>query len=151
MPRTSWIAATLLVSSACGGAQPPPFKPLADTKLLMEAVLEPQANVVWRSVGTIIDAAGEQNVRPKTQEEWTAVRDAAVVVAESGNLLMMVPRAKDAEWMQIAQTLVDTSAKAVRAADARNVDQIFDVGAEMYEVCVSCHSKYMEAITQATK
>ena len=80
-----------------------------------------------------------------------AVRNAAVAVAESGNLLMMAPRAKDDAWMRICQTMVDAGAKAIRAAEAKNADQVFDAGGEIYEVCTNCHSKYMLAITQANK
>jgi hypothetical protein len=153
MRNTLWIvAATLFVCSACtGGAEPPPFKPIVDTKLLMEAVVDPQADVIWDSVGTIITAAGEEHIRPKTEEEWMAVRNAAVAVTESGNLLMMVPRAKDDEWMRICQAMVETGAKAIQAAEAKDVDRVFDVGGEIYAVCVNCHSKYVDAIAQADK
>jgi hypothetical protein len=148
MRNRLWIvAAAVLASSACtGGAEPPPFKPIVDTKLLMEAVLDPQADVIWNSVGTIITASGEENIRPKTEEEWIAVRNAAVAVAESGNLLMMVPRAKDEEWMRISQAMVDTGAKAIKAAEAKDVDQVFDVGGEIYAVCTNCHAKYDPSI-----
>jgi hypothetical protein len=117
----------------------------------MESVIDPSADIIWASVGTIITVAGEENIRPRTEEEWMAVRNAAVVVAESGNLLMMVPRAKDQEWMRIAQAMVETGAKAIKAAEARNADQVFDVGGEIYEVCTNCHSKYMDTITQSDK
>lgn len=149
---SSIVAAALFVSSACsGGAQPTPFKPIVDTKLLMESVIDPNADIIWASVGTIITAEGEENIRPKTEEEWMAVRNAAVVVAESGNLLMMVPRAKDEEWMRISQAMIDTGAKAIQAADAKNADQIFEVGGDIYVVCANCHSKYVVATTQADK
>lgn len=154
MRTTFWLLATaLFVSSACGGgaAEPPPFKPIVDTRLLMEAVVDPSADVIWDSVGTIITAEGEEHIRPKTDEEWMAVRNAAVAVAESGNLLMMVPRAQDEEWMRISQAMVDTGAKAIEAAEAQNVDQVFDVGGEIYAVCTNCHSKYVDEITQANK
>ncbi len=153
MRKTSWIvAAAVFVSSACsGGAQPPPFKPIVDTKALMASVIDPQADIIWAAVGTIITAAGEENIRPKTEEEWMAVRNAAVVVAESGNLLMMVPRAKDEEWMRISQAMIDTAAKAMRAAEAKNADQVFVVGGDLYAVCTNCHAKYDPAIAQANK
>ena len=43
---------------------------------------------------TIDTKDGTEEIRPRTDEEWTAVRNAAVTLAESGNLLMMVPRAQ---------------------------------------------------------
>ena len=150
MKKQLWTVITAaLVGSSCGaGSQPPPFKPVADTALLMEAFIDPAADVIWNSVGTIITSAGEEHIRPKTDEEWTAVRNAAVAVTEAGNLLMMVPRAKDEEWMRISQAMIDTGAQAIKAAEAKNADQVFDTGAEIYAVCTNCHAKYDPTITR---
>jgi hypothetical protein len=150
------IAFPLLVvsaaSAACRGPEPPPFKPVADTKLLMQAVIDPTADEIWDSVRTIITDKGTEEFRPRTNAEWDAVRNHAVALAESGNLLMMVPRAKDGgEWMKRAQDLIDTSERAIRAAEAKNADQLFAAGGDIYESCSSCHQKYMEAIVNAKK
>ena len=144
------IAAAAVTLSACGGGgnEPPPFKPIADTALLMEAFIDPAADVIWGSVGTIITAAGEEHIRPRTEEEWMAVRNAAVAVTEAGNLLMMVPRAKDAEWNRISQAMIDTGAAAIKAAEAKDPDGVFDTGAEIYAVCTNCHAKYDPTITR---
>jgi hypothetical protein len=140
--RTLSLVLVVALMTACG-ATPPPFKPIADTKLLMQATVDPAADHVWDAAGTIITAAGEEELGPKNEEEWVAVRNSAVTLAESANLLMMVPRAKDGdEWMRLCQALAETAATAIRAAEARNKDQIFDAGAEIYGVCTNCHSKY---------
>jgi hypothetical protein len=144
----------VVAAAACGSgaAQPPPFKPVADTKLLMQAMIDPMADEIWDAVKTIITKDGTQEIRPHTNAEWEAVRHHAVVLAESGNLLMMVPRAKDGgEWMKRAQDLVETSERAIHAAEAKNADQLFTVGGDIYESCSGCHQKYMEAIVNATK
>jgi hypothetical protein len=134
------------------GAAPPPFKPVADNKLLMQAVIDPSADAVWDSVKTIITAQGVEEIRPRTEAEWAAVRNSAVTLAESGNLLMMPPRARDGgEWMQRAQELVAASEAAMRAADAKNADRLFTVGGDIYDACSHCHQKYMEAIVNANK
>lgn len=153
MRKLSAICPLLVVCAACGRAPaPPPFKPVADTKLLMQAVIDPTADEIWDSVRTIVTAQGSEEIRPRTNAQWDAVRNHAVTLAESGNLLMMVPRAKDGgEWMKRAQELVDTSERAIRAAEAKNADQLFTVGGEIYESCSNCHQKYMEAIVNANK
>jgi len=139
------------VVSACG-TQPPPFKPVADSKLLMQAIVDPSASIIWEAVKTIESPAGTQEIRPKNAEEWTAVRNAAVALAESGNLLMLVPRAKDGgEWMKRAQEMIDTGERAIRAAEAKNAEQLFTVGGDIYESCSNCHRKYMAAIVDANK
>ena len=149
MNMLRWSIAAALTVSACGGGnEPPPFKPIADTALLMEAVIDPMADVIWGSVGTIVTAAGEEHIRPKTEEEWMAVRNAAVAVTEAGNLLMMVPRAKDAEWMRISQAMIDTGAAAIKAAEAKDPDGVFDAGADIYAVCTNCHAKYDPTISR---
>lgn len=147
------VLVSALALPACSRApEPPPFKPVADTKLLMQSVVDPTADEIWDSVRTIITKDGVEEIRPRTNEEWQTVRNQAVALAESGNLLMMVPRAKDGgEWMQRARELVDVSEKAIRAAETKNADQLFTVGGEIYESCSNCHQKYMEAIVNANK
>ena len=154
MPKAVAFAVAIAVSSAaCSSAPPPPpFKPVADTKLLMQSVIDPTADEIWDSVRTIITAEGTEEIRPHTNEEWTAVRNHAVALAESGNLLMMVPRAKDGdEWMQRAREMIDSSEKAVRAAEAKNADDLFNAGGDIYAACSNCHQKYMDAIVNANK
>jgi hypothetical protein len=144
--------ASIPALSACGGPAPPPFKPIADTKLLMQSVVDPNADFVWDAVKTIETKEGTQEIRPKTDAEWVAVRNAAVAVAESGNLLMMVPRAKNGgEWMQLAQDMINTGQEAIKAAEARNAEKLFTVGGDMYESCSNCHRKYLDAIVNANK
>jgi hypothetical protein len=144
--------ASIPALSACGGPAPPPFKPIADTKLLMQSVVDPNADFVWDAVKTIETKEGTQEIRPKSDAEWIAVRNAAVAVAESGNLLMMVPRAKNGgEWMQLAQDMINTGQEAIKAAEAKNADKLFTVGGDIYESCSNCHKKYLEAIVNANK
>ena len=145
------LAGTLAVA-ACGGPTPPPFKPVVDTKLLMQSVVDPNADFVWDAVKTIETTAGTEEIRPKTDEEWIAVRNAAVAVAESGNLLMMVPRAKNGgEWMELAQDMINTGQEAIKAAEAKNAEKLFTVGGDIYESCSNCHRKYLDAIVNANK
>ena len=153
MRRTAVAACLSALSVACSSAPaPPPFKPVADNKLLMQAVVDPNADIVWDSVKTIVTAKGTEDIRPRTEEQWTAVRNAAVALTESGNLLMLVPRAKDGgEWMKRSQELINTGEAAIRAIDAKNADRLFTVGGDIYEACSSCHRQYMEAIVNANK
>ena len=139
--RFAWFG--FLFISACSSAPPaPPYEPVADVKQLMASVVEPAADVYWDAVGTI-DEKGTIEIEPQSVEEWDAVRNAAYVVAESGNLLMMPSRAKDAgEWMTLSQQLIETGQRAIKAAEARNKTAVFDVGAEVYDVCTNCHAKY---------
>jgi hypothetical protein len=87
---------------------------------------------------------------PKTDEEWAVVRNGAYQLAESGNLLMIGSRAKDAgEWMRQSQALIDVGIRAIQAAEAKDKDRVFEVGGEIYMVCSSCHEKYQVKIVEA--
>ena len=147
------LCSLAVVCASCSSApEPPPFKAVVDNKLLMQAVVDPMADVVWDSVKTIITAKGTEEFRPKTEEEWTHVRNAAVALTESGNLLMLVPRAKDGgEWMKLSQQLITTGEAAIRAVDSRNADRLFTVGGDIYEACSNCHRQYVDAIVNANK
>jgi hypothetical protein len=145
MNRTLRLVALIAVLGAgCNSAPPPPpFRPVADVKQLMASVVEPAAEIYWDAVGTIYDENGATEIEPQTIEEWDAVRNAAYVVAESGNLLMMSSRAKDGgDWMTLSQAMIDVGERAIRAAEGRSKTNVFDVGAELYETCTNCHAKY---------
>jgi hypothetical protein len=153
MKKVRMVAAIgALVCGACGGGpQPPPFKPVADVKQLMGPI-DASADVIWEATGEIISKDGVVQRRPKNQAEWDAVRNAAIMITESGNLLMMTPRAKDGDvWMERSQAMIDTGLAAWKAAEAKNVDQLFTVGGDVYEACSQCHRRYMDAIVNANK
>src|SRR3954468_5990015 len=137
---------------ACSGPEPPPFKPVADTKLLMQSIVDPNADLVWDAVKTIDTPTGTEEIRPRSDEQWAAVRNAAVTVAESGNLLMMVPRAKNSgEWMTLAQGMIDSGQEAIKATDAKNAERLFTVGGDIYDACSACHARYLDSIVNANK
>ena len=139
-------ALVLVALAACAPAQDETasnYRPVGDVADLMAGVVEPAAEVYWDAVGVIVDSAGEHQLAPQTDEEWLAVRAAAYTVAEAGNLLMMPERALDqGAWIAMSQALVEAGQRALEAADARSLDGVFDMGAEMYFVCTNCHGTY---------
>ncbi len=143
------IAAALFVTAAaCNGAPPaPPFKPIAETKDLMEFIMERQADIVWGATGTIITEAGVDERSPKTDEDWVAVKAAAVNLVEAGNLLMLAPRAQDGDrWMKNVQSMMGQGEKMIAAIDRKDTKAMFDVGSDLYDTCTNCHMHYMPAI-----
>ena len=134
----------LAAASACSSAPPPPpYKPVADLKQLMANVVEPAADEYWDAVGWIDDAQGTTEIEPTSQEEWDAVRQHAYAITESGNLMMLPTRAKDSdEWMRMSVALIEAGQRAIRAAEQKNKQAVFDTGAEIYEACTNCHAKY---------
>ncbi len=139
-PATSTTSsAAAPVAAAEGG-----FTAVADVRELMASILDPSTDVIWDAVGTIITVAGTEERMPKNDEEWAAVRRAAFVVAESGNLLMMPGRVPDdPDWIKMSQALIEVGSRAIKAADAKDKDALFSAGGEIYVVCSACHEKFM--------
>lgn len=146
-PEMKTLLLGALALAACQAPPPPPaqppFKPIATTAELMHAVVDPSADVLWASVGSTVTTEGVEDFYPRTEEEWTKIENAATVLMESGNLLMIGERAQDqAEWMTRSQDLVDAGKLALTAAQSRNPDEIFRVGGDVYAACDTCHQRY---------
>jgi len=140
----------ILLAGCSSAPPPPPFKPVANLKELMNSVIDPSADLIWDSVATIQTPGQTEERRPHTTDEWTKVQDAATMVAESGNLLMMVPRAKDGDvWMKMAQGLIDAGEEARKGAAAKDADAVFNAGANIYYACSNCHVRYIDEIKSA--
>jgi len=151
--RYPWLVVPILLSGCGSGTDEPPFTLVADLADLMSTVVDPAADVYWDAVGWIIDASGTTEIRPESPEEWEAVRNAAYQVAESGNLMMMRGRAVDEpEWIAFSQALISVGRRAIEAAEARDEQGVFDVGAEIYAVCTACHATYaVETLRPGTR
>ena len=54
-------------------------------------------------------------------------------------------------WMKRSQEMIDTGLAAWKAAEAKNVDQLFTIGGDIYEACSHCHQEYMDAIKNANQ
>lgn len=146
--RNLWaVVPLLLMSAACNSAPAaPPFKPVVDTKTLMSALMERQADIVWESVSETIIGNDVIEHRPQTDEEWLNVRNAAISVTEAGNLLMIAPRGQDQGWMDASTKLIAQGERMIAAVDRKDPKAVFDVGSDLYDACVNCHMHYMPAI-----
>ncbi len=141
--RTPGLICTLLLTGACADAPAPPsFVAAADSRQLMLSVLEPAAEVYWDAAGFVWDMEGEHEIEPRTAEEWEAVENAAWVLAESGNLLLLQERVQGDHWVAMSRSMIDVGKRAVEAAEARDPDRVFQVGGDVYLVCTGCHAVY---------
>jgi hypothetical protein len=109
-------------------------KPVATARQVMLGITVPASNAVF-------GAAAET---PANDAAWENIEASALAVAESGNLLLVPPRAVDEqEWRQYALALVEAGVRAAEAARAKDEEQISAAGDAMYEVCEQCHAKYL--------
>lgn len=156
MRTIAWLLpVALLGASACAGPAPPPPPPFQTTvnmKDLMLNVIDPAVDGIWDAVGTVVTIEGTFEKFPATDDEWAGVRGYAIQLAESGNLLMLPSRSNgSAEWIADAQALIAASARALKATEAKDKDALFTIGGDIYDVCTSCHSKFIVPTPVAVK
>jgi hypothetical protein len=131
----------MLALGAC--KQSPPIQAVSTLEEVMHHMVIPNAEVVWKSVGTIYTVGNVEERKPRTEEEWLHVEEAATVLTEAGNLLMMEGRAKDTgRWMERSKALREAGASLHQAAKARNVEQVFERGGHLFDACQGCHFDY---------
>jgi hypothetical protein len=80
---------------------------------------------------------------PTTSEEWMELEMKALMLAETGNLLMTPERAwDDGQWMRDAMLLREAGRAAFEAVRARDVQALIDLNDQLYQSCVTCHGNY---------
>ncbi len=129
------LVGVLLCLASVAPAQQTTVAPVASVMQLMEAMVIPSSDALFN--------VGRQ--APQNDDEWAAIRNHAIILAESGNLLMIGGRAKDEEaWMKMSQALVDAGAVALKAAEAKNVDAVLEAGNQIIDTCETCHASYLD-------
>jgi hypothetical protein len=121
------LAASLLLFQA----QQRDFKPVANVNQLMNALIIPSSNALF-NVGL---------EEPEGDDGWSEVRNQAVVLAESGNLLLMRSEGREG-WITASQTMIAAGEASLAAAEARDVDELLLIGDQILESCQSCHDQY---------
>ena len=110
---------------------------------LMAYLLDPAAEAIWDSAGYVITEVGEFNLEPTDQKGWDRVKHGAKVISESSHLLSMPNRAVDnAQWVALSMALKGMGERALAAAKNEDSEELFKVGADLYQVCVACHQAY---------
>ncbi len=146
----------------------PDVAPTATIKDLMLGLIDPAADAVWLSVTTVVGATGTVETAPRNDEDWNKVRYGALTLVEGANLLLMPGRrvaapgeksvtpgvelepeemdaliARDrAAWNARARALRDAGLAVLQAADDRNADKVFELGATVEDTCESCHRQF---------
>src|SRR5919201_3539821 len=129
------FAGLLIVTAGAVMAQTPDAaQPIGTMADLMTSMVYPAANDLLLS----ITRGG-----PKDDKEWMAVQRNAVLLGESGNVMMMRGHARDqGQWIANAKMLVDAGAAAYRAARAKDLNALTALEAPINNSCVSCHKQY---------
>lgn len=128
----------------------PPFDNSVSVKELMASMMDPTADIVWESVGTIVTKEGTFERAPETDEEWDRIKAHAIILVESGNLLLLPARSgNNPEWNQLTVDFIAQAKRVVEAASKHDKQGMFDRGADMYDACVNCHKRFDPLIRDA--
>jgi hypothetical protein len=137
MRNIGMLSIALLLAAGTYSAQAPqPAAPPVGTMMeLMRSMVYPAANEV------LLAAARP----PRNDQEWMTVQRSAVLLAESGNVLMMPGRTRGdqgGEWQKHARMLVEAGGAAYKAAKAKDIAALMAVDAPLNASCVGCHKQY---------
>ena len=177
IPATFSLLAVSLVAQTAKPATPKPaaaapraaaasgYKPSATVKEIMDYIVIPSSEALFNAVSSTSGANGVEDKAPKTDADWAAVRERALLLAEAGNLLMVpgrhVASAKDksknpgselepaqmdalvarspAVFAQKAAGIRAAALIALKAIDAKDVEGLSNAGGDIDEACESCH------------
>ena len=123
-------------------AQAPEYQPVGNMSQLMVNIIYPASDAIFYF----------ERKLPSNQVEWNELANQALILAESGNLLLMPGRARDkANWTKDAKLLIDAGAAAYKAAKAKDVEGVRAVNDALYASCVTCHAQYRENYHKPTR
>ena len=144
--------------------------PVVSVKELMADMIDPLADHIFDAVWWDVTANGTVEHRPRTDEDWEKVRIGAVTIAE-GIYLLKVPRpfappgdlnnsvgpnapelsptqikAKldhdPVLWNAKIEALRNVALATLDAVKRKNVDALFQAGADLDRACEECHLEF---------
>jgi hypothetical protein len=113
---------------------PPKLTPVAETKLLMEGMAQPN----YRALEKLLTET------PADNEAWVFARGQALLLAETGNLLMIRPpnNAGQDQWMEYAASFRETASRLARACGTRDEAGARRGLSELAGACNRCHQTF---------
>jgi hypothetical protein len=132
----------LLLTGAVLAQAPSTQVPSNETPALKSigTMSEVMVRVIFPTSNEIFYVGRNEN---KTEKDWEDLRNNALMLAESANLLMADNRAKDKDrWMKDANLLRNVGDKAFKFAKVKDLEGLKALNDELYEACQSCHEHY---------
>jgi len=132
------LAGTVASQQARKTDSSPRLEAIADTKLLMVGLAKSNMDGLGK---TLKD-------RPADVEAWGYVRGQGLLIAETGNLLLMrPPKSRQAQdsWMIFSVAVRSLKKKIAKAAAAKDYPAARSAVASMSNVCNHCHEAFRVA------
>lgn len=138
--RVLLLATVTLLASLPGTARPQPaavvprFEAVAETRLLMEGL----AHANYRGLQRLL------KTKPADDATWVLARGQALLVAETGNLLLLRPprNAGRDTWMRLGMELRDGAAGLARKIAERDHPGSQAALSELTTRCNRCHQTF---------
>jgi hypothetical protein len=170
-----------VLTSHCSSSKPaavPPrapelwgeVKPVVSMKELMRDMIDPLADNIFDSVGTVTTAKGVVETAPKTDEDWEKIQIGAVALAEGASLLK-IPRpfappgdqnnsagpaapelspaqikakleADPVEWNARIEALRNVGLEVLDIVKRKDVKELWDASDNLDEACENCHKSF---------
>jgi len=117
-------------------------------KEFMGHVMQFAGEQVWKWQGSITDANGERDLRPKTDKDWEDAESASLTLAEVTNMLLTADRrVDDPRWDAAVAKVRDVALREAAAAEKKDYDAYFEIGGELDAACESCHEHFAPGYT----
>jgi cytochrome c553 len=113
---------------------PPKLEPVAETRLIMEGLA--QSN--FRGAERLL------RQKPADAETWAFLRGQALLLGETGNLLLMRPpkNAGESAWMERATDLRTAATRLARTAGESDFERSRAAFVELAAACNRCHERF---------
>ena len=142
-------------------AQPPAPRPASTVQQLMQAILFPNANVIFATESDD-PAAVRRDAKPSASTNpltglyggWQAVENSSLALLESADLLNLRGRTcangalvpvDESQWKAAVETMREAVRASGAAARARSQEQISKADEQLANSCSSCHRIYRRA------
>lgn len=169
LAAVGWLYRPLQLPRAADRSAEAPVPAELTVKQIMTALVDPQADALWGSVGTIVTKAGTEEVAPKTDAQWSELADHAARLGEAAKLLEAYAHPPNPlsgppgspgvhvvsgpvdprEWIAVARALGSASGVALGAVRARGTVALFDAGETLAEACDACHRRFWDDVNVA--
>lgn len=141
--------------------QAPPKRPASTVQQLMQAILFPNANLIFAAEGDD-PAAVPRDAKPSASTNpltglyggWQAVENSSLALIESADLLNVSGRTcadgapvpvEESQWKAEVEALRVAARATAAAARARSQTQISETAGQLNDSCTSCHRIYRRA------
>jgi hypothetical protein len=146
MRRLLCVLVALIVAGTATRAQAPasPARPAAAAPTTDLKIVGTMSDLMVKIIYPASDAVFYISTRtPETDVQWGELQGQTLMLAESGNLLMMPGRARDQDrWMADALLMRDAGAAAFKAAKAKDLAALEGLNEQLYQSCTTCHLHY---------